>query len=281
MTKQKQLLLDSGKLRNRLKLRSIASERKLLESHASAREFFEKVGEHATKFLSSGALISTLLISSPSLTPASNKHLLPITIDNSNLSQSLKNILPPVDNWDLNLDQENKIKNKLKEIYGINATPELDGNRLPNSYGRMGAEQHLARFPGDWVENMAPGLGGWGYVNDPEVEKYYVAAQTLYIPDWKDRLEYYVKWYQFRHVVVVNPENGKAIIAAIADAGPAKFTGKHFGGSPEVMEYLNINTGMQNHPVIFFFLDDPNKEIPLGPLEYNVTNKKEILANQA
>ncbi len=66
---------------------------------------------------------------------------------------------------------------------------------------------------------------------------------------------YLREWYKYRKVLVVNPDNGKTIVAVIADAGPAAFTGKHFGGSPEVMAYLGFNVGMQKGPVVLFFVD--------------------------
>ena len=113
-----------------------------------------------------------------------------------------------------------------------------------------------------------------------QTEKYYVAVPIMYIPDWNQRVKYYVDWFKYRRVVVVNPANGKVIVAAVADAGPARWTGKHFGGSPEVMQYLGINFGMQNHPVVLFFLNDPNHEIPLGPLEYNVGELKREMADK-
>lgn len=56
------------------------------------------------------------------------------------------------------------------------------------------------------------------------------------------RLEYsatYLRdWYKHRKVLIVNTENGNAVVAAIGDSGPAAWTGKQFGGSPEVMEHL-------------------------------------------
>lgn len=272
--------LDSSLLRSRLSLRNVAAERKLLESHATAREFFAKVGlrpgkirAHAVKLLASGALAGTLLLSVPSSVPV---------VPNPPQTQTtnIKSLIPEIGHWQLTPDQEAAITQQLKNTYGITAAPTLDGNRLLNDYGRMGAEQHLARFPGDSVENMAPGLGGWGYITDSDVEKYYVAVPIIYLPDWKERLGYYVKWYKFRKMVVINPANGKVEITAVADAGPAAFTGKHFGGSPEVMADLGINYGMQNHPVVMFFLNDPNNEVPLGPLEYNRETVKAVLENQ-
>ena len=62
--------------------------------------------------------------------------------------------------------------------------------------------------------------------------------------------------------------NGNAVVAAIADAGPAAWTGKHFGGSPEVMDYLG-GPRYKKGPVILFFVDDPESKVPLGPVEYN------------
>ena len=70
-------------------------------------------------------------------------------------------------------------------------------------------------------------------------------------------------------MVLVNPNNGKAIVVDVGDAGPAEFTGKHLGGSPEVMRYLERVDGAQKGPVLYYFIDDPGDKIPLGPLEYN------------
>lgn len=287
-------LLDFDTLRSRLKLRSIASEKRLREKHPLAHRFFQNSGlkpgqirQHAAKILTSGALASTLLLSAPgtipiitavSLQTSPEITLSPLELSRAGLVADLQAILPPVGQWSLNHDQEEKIGDRMKKTYGIKAVPELEGNRLNNDYGRMGAEQHLPRYPGDSADQhgelvekgITPGLGGWGYVIDPEVEKYYVAVQTLYLPDWNTRTKYLVNWYKWRRMIAVNPANGKAMVVAVADAGPANWTGKHFGGSPEVMEYLGINYGMQNHPVVLFFLDDPKKEVPLGPLEYNV-----------
>ena len=69
-----------------------------------------------------------------------------------------------------------------------------------------------------------------------------------------------------RKMIAINPHNGKAVVGVVADAGPAKFTGKHFGGSPEVMTHLNLIYGKKKGKVILYFVDDPNDEIPLGPV---------------
>ena len=111
-------------------------------------------------------------------------------------------------------------------------------------------------------------------------EKYYVAVQTLYLPDWETRLNYLRDWYKHRKVVVANPRTGRAIIAVVADSGPAYWTGKHFGGSPEVMNYLESKDGRQKGPVILFFVDDPEDKVPLGPLEYNLEQNPLLLAAQ-
>jgi hypothetical protein len=60
------------------------------------------------------------------------------------------------------------------------------------------------------------------------------------------------------------------VVAAIADSGPAAFTGKQFGGSPEVMEYLG-GVRYKKGPVIVFFVDDPDNKVPLGPVEFKDT----------
>jgi hypothetical protein len=105
-----------------------------------------------------------------------------------------------------------------------------------------------------------------------------VAVQTLYLSDWETRLPYLRDWYKFRKVLVVNPKNGKAVVADIADSGPAIWTGKQFGGSPEVMDYLESKDGRQRGPVVLFFVDDPGDKVPLGPLEYNLEQPQLLTA---
>jgi hypothetical protein len=122
---------------------------------------------------------------------------------------------------------------------------------------------------------MAPGRGAWGYFvsskadmiqKDIEREKYYIAVQTFLSEGWSEDVRGYYDFFKYRKMIVVNPENGKAVIAVIGDAGPAEWTGKHLGGSPEVMEYLERQDGAAKGPVLFFFTNDPNDSLRLGPI---------------
>lgn len=124
---------------------------------------------------------------------------------------------------------------------------------------------------------MAPGLGAWGYIDDKLKEKYYIAVQTFLSKDFNSRLAEYRDFYKYRKMLVVNPNNGRTIIADIADAGPGEFTGKHLGGSPEVMYYLERFDGGQKGSVLYFFIDDPDDKIPLGPVK--ATGKNLALKN--
>lgn len=256
------LQLDTDKLRSRLKLRLFAST----------------------------AVVSAMLVSPPSLPiqaqlPGNSISLVSTYDLRQHITDQLQKLLP-TDVEPLTENQETRISELLRETFGLNAFAKLNGEKLNTSYGLIGAEQHLKRFPGDTLEQhgqflqegMAPGLGAWGYINDPEKEKYYVAVQTLYLPDWELRLNYLRDWYKYRKVAVVNPNNGKVIIAVVGDAGPARWTGKHFGGSPEIMAYLNLNWGKQKGPVVMFFVDDPDNKIPLGPLEYNLLKGPPLLS---
>jgi hypothetical protein len=204
----------------------------------------------------------------------------------------LETILPDTVT-NLTPDQEQNVADLIKTHYGISSQAEYQGERLNRSYGYIGQEQHLKRFPGDTLdqheeplkEGIAPGLGAWGYFSPskasltPElknVEKYYVAVQTLYLSDWYTRLAHLRDWWKYRKMVAVNPANGKLIVVAVGDSGPAWWTGKHFGGSPEVMQYLEMKDGRQKGPVVLFFLDDPDNSVPLGPLEYNLSTDPAI-----
>lgn len=187
-------------------------------------------------------------------------------------------------------EEEEDITKYLSEHFKLNITAELDGKRLNRSYGYIGAEQHLARYPGDtmathfdsdedrrkyYSSGMAPGLGAWGYFTqskatftdvDKEREKYYIAVQTFLSPGYNEHVHEYYEFYRFRKMILINPDNGKAMIVVVGDAGPAEWTGKSLGGSPEVMKYLERVDGKAKGPVLYFFVDDPENKIPLGPI---------------
>ncbi len=281
--------LDTEKLKLALAEKVEESKARLGKRHPEAVKFFKKVGiepgkirEHAARIATGGTLAAALLLGGPGKeilsapkhvsTPAPSQTLESKTM--TELSKVLPQTVGP-----LNPNEENDVSRAIDKIWGIKAFASLDNEKLNQSYGYIGAEQHLMRYPGDVVENMAPGRGAWGYfANSREnltedlvaKEKYYVAVQTLYLPNWGTRTKDLSEWYKYRKVLVVNPVNGKTIVADVADSGPANWTGKHFGGSPEVMAYLGLNVGPQKGPVVLFFVDDNNNEIPLGPGEYNV-----------
>lgn len=230
------------------------------------------------------ASVSAQMNPLPVPTPIPKQH-----ITKQRLIETLKEMLPS-EVVPLDKDQERDIAAVLSASYYIHVVPEIDGKRLNRSYGLIGQEQHLKRFPGDNLDThfetdedahlhaskgMAPGLGAWGYFAqsqadltklDIEREKYYIAVPTFLSPGWNERVGEYGIFYKYRKMLVVNPENGKAIVADIADAGPAPFTEKHLGGSPEVMRYLERVDGAQKGPVLYFFVDESDNSIKLGPV---------------
>lgn len=205
------------------------------------------------------------------------------------LISDISNILPK-EVEPLTLIEEQKISDIFLRSFGIKAVAELNGKRLNRNYGFIGKEQHLALYPGDNIyshfnslsdaqqfsgDGIASGLGAWGYFapsrnklteQDKLREKYYIAVQTFLAPGFKENFNEYRDFFKYRKMLVVNPNNGKAIVVVIGDAGPGESTGKHLGGSPEVMQYLERVDGSLKGPVIYFFIDDPNDTIPLGPI---------------
>lgn len=277
--------IDSEFVRNRLKLKSLEVKENFAEKYPHVEKFFSdrginlsKIRDHSAKVITSGALAGTLLFAPP-MTP---KGIPPITQiiktepDQQTLIEKINSILPqkvgPLDR-----STEKSLEQVFVNTTGVNARATLEGEHLNSTYGYIGAEQHLARYPGDTMavhpavpqldEGMAPGLGAWGYV-PADKEKWYAVVQTLYLPDWNTRQPYLQNWYKFRKVLIVNTINGNAVVADIADSGPAAFTGKQFGGSPEVMNYLG-GSRYKKGPVVIFFVDDPKNQVPLGPVEYN------------
>lgn len=296
MTKKNRI--DSSLLYSKLKLKHLYSEKQLAEKHPKAVSFFHakqllpgEIRKHAAKLLTSGALAGTLLLAAPNISPIIDRSQMTTVFEttvklNESLAEEILKLLPEK-TWHLSSEEETQISHLLFKYFGIHAVPQLGSTKLNHVYGLIGAEQHLPRYSGDSISQhdeyqkagITPGRGAWGYfayskeklTSDlVQKEKYYVAVQTLYLSDWVTRFKYLRDWYKYRKVVVVNPANGKTIICDIADSGPANWTGKHFGGSPEVMAYLKLNIGKQKGPVILYFVDDPEDKVPLGPLEYNL-----------
>jgi len=249
-----------------------------------------------SKQLAVGSLSGLLLLTTPAgsmhdRVPQTTTNAQSLKIDSKTFLISDLSGMVPKEVRTLTEDEENKIGELLSKSFGLKASATLNDLRLNRSYGIIGAEQHLARFPGDTMSShfdgneddsskyyssgMAPGLGAWGYFStspsqltpeDTLKEKYYIAAQTFLAPDYNEKVGEYRDFFKYRKMLIVNPQNGKAVVAVIGDAGPAQWTGKHLGGSPEVMKHLERVDGSARGPVLYFFIDDPDDTIPLGPI---------------
>ena len=288
--------------RNKLKLKKFEEEGKLRtypEFYSSLKETgldLSALRKHSSKLISSGALISTLLFSMPhkDFTFLPDVVIEKTKSDENTLGsmrsvlvKNLENILPAKVRA-LSKTEEEILEKLFAQVLKIRAKATLDNQHLNTTYGIIGIEQHLRRYPGDTLakhtgepdilrEGMAPGLGAWGYFAPSEakmtseleeIEKWYAVVQTLYLPDWETNQPFLKDWYKYRKVLIVNTKNGRAVVAAIADSGPAAWTGKHFGGSPEVMDYLG-GPFYKKGPVVLFFVDESEGKVPLGPVDYD------------
>ena len=232
--------VDSEYLRNKLKLKSLEVKKNFSEKYPHVEKFFadrgvslSKIREHSARVITSSALAGTLLFAPP-MAP---KGLPPIAqiiknigdIKNpetqpgqETLIDKIKSVLPekigPLDR-----STEKSLEQVFKNSVGVDARATLEGEHLNSTYGYIGAEQHLMRYPGDTIathpklpekdEGMAPGRGAWGYFapsynqmtkQDIENEKWYAVVQTLYLPDWSSRQPYLRDWYKYRKVLIVN-----------------------------------------------------------------------------
>ncbi len=272
---------------------------KLWEKHKASLDWLSK--NVSPKQLALGSLSGLILLTSPTIslpTPQlfaqTPETQIPVS-KHAFVVSDLGTILPK-DVRPLTKDEEEKVSVVLNRDFHMIAVAELDGKRLNRSYGLIGQEQHLARYPGDTMDThfdppaggnaekfssygMAPGLGAWGYfarsqsemtAKDNMREKYYIAVQTFLATGFMDHVKEYGDFFKYRKMLVVNPQNGAAVVADIGDAGPGEFTGKHLGGSPEVMRHLERVDGSMKGPVLYFFLDDPHDTIPLGPVNLDL-----------
>lgn len=263
------------------------TQNKLWEKHGSA-----------IRQLALGSIGGLMLLSSPSSQHALPPGNLTFSTDdalagfdqNVLLAEELKDKMPS-DVKPLNPKEKSEIANLLSSDFGFPVIAQLQGIRLNRNYGLIGGEQHLYRYPGDnlyahadttadWARygssGIAPGLGAWGYFAPSKEEfteviklkeRYYLAIQTFLVPGYAENVAKYRDFFKFRKMLVVNPKTGQAVVAVIGDAGPAEWTGKHLGGSPEVMDGLGLAGGPRKGPVLYFFIDDPDDKVPLGPIK--------------
>ncbi len=264
---------------------------------AIQNNFWERHGEYL-KHIALGSLGGLMLLSAPARPELPPPPTLTFSRDdvlkgydrNVLLAQSLSNEIPK-EVRPLEPAEEKVLTEILSKSLGFKVTAELNDIRLNRNYGLIGGEQHLFRYPGDnlhahadtssdWANygdaGIAPGLGAWGYFAPSQQElgdigkqreRYYLAIQTFLVPGYAENVAKYRDFFRFRKMLVVNPKTGQTVVAVIGDAGPAEFTGKHLGGSPEVMDYLGLGGGPRKGPVLYFFIDDPGNVVSLGPVK--------------
>lgn len=305
-----------NQLRRKVGARTLTAKNVFENKHPHARNFFHQKGfdlsqirRQSTKLLTAGTLAGALLLMPPKALPVQE---LPLPTEimqemvspdarfpqnpQKFLADNLAKIFPQMAH-PVSPEQERKFAIFVTKMTGVPVRATLEGEHLNTFFGMIGAEQHLPRFPGDTIaghdefreSGITPGRGAWGYFatsnntltqDDIQREKYYVAVQTLYLPDWPKRFTYLRDWYKYRKVMVLNPINGKAVVAVVGDSGPAAWTGKHFGGSPEVMYELGLDRGMRKGAVFLLFVDDPENKIKLGPVDYSQVNPEKVSVSE-
>ena len=270
--------------------------KKWISRHAeTSQNLIDKHVRHiAATSLGSLMLLSTpgLSISTPpaDLMPQNQTQISASSSKNALLAAELLDKLPR-DVQKLSKEEDAIVERLIKKDLNIDVKAEIDNKRLNRTFGVIGGEQHLYRYPGDTVHNharnaqdwamyggsgIAPGLGAYGYFTSSKEtmteeienrERYYLAVQTFLSPGFAERVGEYRDFYRFRKMLVINPKTGQAVVAVIGDAGPAEWTGKHLGGSPEVMHELGLAGGPRKGPVLYYFVDDPDNKVPLGPVK--------------
>lgn len=275
----------------------------IAKQRSASAKFFDRHGD-SLRHLTLGSLGGLMVLTTPGVSV--NFPTQSVLADGAGITKGEdKNVLlaialkdfVPSEVRKLESEEENKITEVLSNKLGFSVKAQLEGVRLNRSYGLIGGEQHLYRYPGDNVykhaENtvdwamygssgVAPGLGAWGYFSpseasftaeDKERERYYLAVPTFLSPGFAENVAKYRDFFKFRKMLVVNPKTGQAVVAVVGDAGPAEWTGKHLGGSPEVMHYVGLAGGPRKGAVLYFFVDDPDNKIPLGSVKMKETEQ--------
>jgi len=183
------------------------------------------------------------------------------------------------------------LEQQLSMILGFNVRHELEGKKLNHSIGIMAAQAHLMRFPGDTLAqhdayqeagiSSKRGAFSWfteaGELTELAVlrEKYYLAAQLMYLPNWQQDYSELKVWYKYRKMIVINSIEKIAVVGVIADIGPAMSLQSQFAASPEIIRQGKIWTAGSRGRVMLLFVDDPNDQVPLGPISLDFSNTEQ------
>ncbi len=121
----------------------------------TSQNLFEKHARH----IAATSLGSLMLLSTPGLSvatapaelaPADQTTVGASSSKNSLLASELIDKLPK-DMEKLNKEQDDAVTTLIKKDLGVEVKAEIDNKRLSRTYGVIGGEQHLYRYPGDTV----------------------------------------------------------------------------------------------------------------------------------
>ena len=187
--------------------------------------------------------------------------------------------LPP---GQLDTESELYLEQQLSELLGIEVSSRLDSQQLLYNTGKIKALPHLKRFPTDSLEQHGPyhyaqidprrSAFGWfleqGKVTETmeDTERYYLALQLYYFPDWAEHSKAMKKWYKYKKVIVINPFDSIAVVCAVGAIGPSIPIRYQFGASPEVIREGKLWSTRSKGKVLVLFVDDPQNQVPLGPV---------------
>ncbi|KKU09528.1 MAG: hypothetical protein UX13_C0038G0010 [Candidatus Woesebacteria bacterium GW2011_GWB1_45_5] len=164
--------IESEFLRNKLKLKSLEAKRSLFENYPHVETFLTERGldlaklrEHSAKVITTGALTGTLLFAPPTFVKnlPSPKEIVKSISDLQSgqpeapqrlLIDSLREVLPGRAG-PLERSQEKALEQIFEKVIGVKTRATLEGEHLNTTYGYIGAEQHLMRYPGD-IMNTHP-----------------------------------------------------------------------------------------------------------------------------
>lgn len=156
--------------------------------------------------------------------------------------------------------------------------------RLPAYSGKTAREQHLwltsnesaahhyavSGTPVDCQNGMAGGYGAFGR-STLGYERYYVNMRWLYATWYEDSggntrtkdIDPILKsWHRHKKLIVINPATNKSVVVSIEEAGPAIWTDRVSGLSPEAMKVIGAVT---NNSLKYYWAG--SQSLPTGPID--------------
>jgi hypothetical protein len=179
-----------------------------------------------------------------------------------------------------NLEMKLYLEQQLSDLMSLEVVSELEGFSLPHTTAKIRAASHRKLGFDDQLNTHSAiheaGLSsrrpffGWSQPRTPAAEaaeQYGITLPLHLLEQWQTDKQTTLKWFKYRHVLIVNPWKELACIGVVNDLGPTHTTRYQAEASPELVRATQLWFPGLSGRGCLFLLDHDNSLKP-GPIKF-------------